>query len=114
MTVRGKAGRRDAAKNHPVAIDPIGAHTVLSTLSTVQTLTPPSDPINALYFQATVQNVRYTLDGTTPSASVGFVAVANDRPTLVILTQETSAVKFIEATASATLNYQWAQVATEG
>jgi hypothetical protein len=113
MTVRGKAGRRDAALNHPAAFSPVSTHTTNAALSAAVTLTPPADNVNAIIIQTTTQNVRVTLDGvTTPTATVGFLIETLKPPSLIILTEETSIIRIIETAASATINYQWGTVAT--
>lgn len=87
------------------AFNPIGAHTQNSSLSTVQTLTPPASA-NKLLVQAFVQNVRYTLDGTDPTASLGFQLKADDPPIVIPIGIGTT-VKAIEEAATATLDFQW-------
>ena len=52
------------------------------------------------------QNVRYTLDGTTPTASKGFLLKAGDPPVIIPITSG-MLVKVIEEAASADLQYQW-------
>lgn len=115
MTVRGKAGRRDAALNHPSAFTPVGLHAAAVALGTVNVLSPPSDNINAILIQAGSQNVRVTLDGvTSPSSTTGFLIEVGKPPSLIILTEETSSIRVIEVTAGGFINYQWGTVATQG
>lgn len=92
------------AANLAFVADPTGAHTTNATLSSAQTLTRPTGA-DVLYLQAFAQAVRYTLDGTTPTASTGFRLAANEFR--VIEVGEATAVKVIEETGSASIQYQW-------
>lgn len=83
---------------------PLGDHTRNSALSAAVTLARPEDA-NFLLIQAETQNVRVTLDGTTPTATVGFLLTAGDPVTVLPVHED---VKAIEVTASAVINYQWA------
>lgn len=86
---------------------PLGDHTSNSTLSTATTLARAAGG-TLLLVQAITQNVRLTLDGTTPTASVGFQLKAGDPPALWPVPVEAE-VKVIEETASANIQYQWGQ-----
>ena len=66
----------------------------------------PAAGADQLLIQALTQNVRMTLDSTTPTASVGFQLKAGDPPLLVAIGVGT-AIKVIEETASASIQYQW-------
>lgn len=81
----------------------LGAHTTVATLSTAQTITPAAGA-RELIMQAFGQPVRYTLDGTTPTASTGFQIAADERVTVPVAAS--GVVKVIETAASATLQYQ--------
>lgn len=83
---------------------PVGAHTVNSTLSAVVNITVAQNS-NGLLVQALTQNIRFTLDGTLPTATVGFQLKAGDSPLLIPLIPG-AVLRFIEETASATLQYQ--------
>lgn len=85
---------------------PIGSHTSQNNLSTARTLTPPNPTATKLLVQCITQNVRYTLDGSTPTASTGFRLVAGDSP-YIIPVAPGNVVKFIEETATAVLQSQW-------
>ena len=85
---------------------PIGAHTSQNNLSTARTLTPPNPSATKLLVQCITQNVRYTLDGTTPTATLGFRLVAGDSP-YIIPVAVGNTVKFIEETATAVLQSQF-------
>lgn len=86
------------------AFNPVGAHTTDATVSSAETLTRPTGA-NALLLQAFTQAIRYTLDGTTPTASTGFRLAANSQAELYLAPGAT--VKLIEETASASVQYQW-------
>lgn len=86
----------------PLAV--VGSHTQNSTLSSAQTITM-SAGTTKLLIQAFTQNVRYTLDGTTPTASKGFRLTAGNDPTMIpVITGQT--IKLIEETTSASIEYQ--------
>lgn len=84
-----------------------GAHSSGLAIVTAQTLTPPGDSTKLL-IQALDQNVRYTLDGTTPTASVGFQLLAGDPPVVVPIGVDT-VIKVIEEAATASLQFQWGE-----
>lgn len=73
---------------------------------TVPTAGPGSAPARMAIIQAEAQIVRWRDDGTNPTASVGMTIAAADT---LIYTGDLTAIKFIEATASAKLNvsYYW-------
>lgn len=72
----------------------------LTGLSSAKALTVPNNATLAL-IQATTQNARYRGDGTDPTAGVGMLLVAGAEPTLY--RGDPRGLKFIEATASATV-----------
>jgi hypothetical protein len=83
---------------------PVGSHTSNGTLGSAVTLTKPAGA-NVIIIQCTGQNVRYTLDGTTPTTTVGFLLVADQPP--VKMPVGGAAVKVIQVSATATIQYQW-------
>lgn len=85
--------------------DIVGTHGTDTTISTATTLTPPVGATK-LILQAQGQDVRYTLDGTTPTASVGFILYAGDTATIPV--GQSAVVKVIEATSGGAVAYQWA------
>lgn len=87
--------------------NPSGAHSSGATISSATTLTIPSGATKLL-IQALTQNVRVTLDGTTPTASVGFQLKAGDPPVIIPLGNAT-AVKVIQEAATASLQYQFGE-----
>jgi len=86
------------------ALIPVGTHGTNSSLGTAVALTRPGGAY-LLLIQAQSQNLRYTLDGTTPTASVGFQLFAGD--TATILVGAGMAITVIQETAGATITYQW-------
>ncbi len=84
---------------------PVGAHTSNNSLGTVVTLTPPAGA-DQIYMQAITQNIRYTLDGTAATTTLGFQLKAGDPPRLISL-GATQTIKVIEETATAVLQFQW-------
>lgn len=89
------------------ALHSVGAHVADTDVAAVHTLTPPNGALHLL-IQALEQNVRYTLDGTDPTASVGFQLRAGDPPIIIIVPTNVT-LKVIEETAGAVLQYQWCQ-----
>lgn len=88
-----------------VTITPIGDHDSVDDLSTAVAMTPPEGGTQLL-IQAIAQNIRYTLDGTTPTASIGFVMFADAEP-VIIRVGAGGSITLIEETAGATAQYQW-------
>ena len=85
--------------------NPIGAHNDGLNIAAVVELAAPQGA-NKIMFQALDQNVRFTLDGTDPTITLGFQLEAGDPP--VILTIESRAtIKVIEEVAGADFQYQW-------
>lgn len=86
-------------------IVPVGAHSSGATISSATTLTPPAGA-TAILIQVLTQNIRYTLDGTTPTASVGFQLKAGE-PATIIPWNDNMTLQVIQETATASLQYQW-------
>lgn len=92
-----------------MSFNPIGAHNDGLTISSAQTIAAPdglATNVAQLLIQAVGQNVRYTLDGSTPTASKGFRLVAGDPP-IIIPVGSNTVIKVIEEAATADLQYQW-------
>lgn len=68
-------------------------------------VTVPRDASH-VQLQAETQNVRYRLDGTAPTASVGMLLIAGDAP-IQIPVKGSHGLKVIEVAASAKLNYHF-------
>ncbi len=92
-------------------MQPIGYHMTREDLAAAQLMEPPtgSNP-RYLMMQTVTQNVRYTLTAagaeSTPSATNGFVLVANADPIIITLGSGIQ-VRVIEVAATAVLNYQY-------
>lgn len=71
-------------------------------LNTVKTLTVPDRGIALVLLQAEAQDVRWTDDGSNPSASVGMILKAAQPHTEY--DGDPTKLKFIEAAATAKLN----------
>ncbi len=85
--------------------NPIGAHNDGLNISAVAELAAPQGA-NKIMFQALTQNVRFTLDGTDPTATLGFQFTAGDPPVIMVI-ESRATIKFIEEAATADLQYQW-------
>ena len=84
---------------------PLGSHVNDTDISAADALTPASGA-TMLLIQASDADVRFTLDGTTPTAAVGFTLVAGLGPTLILL-EDGMTVTVIEEGTGAILDYQW-------
>jgi len=84
---------------------PIGSHVTDDDISVAAALTPESGA-SKLLVQATGADCRYTLDGTTPEAAVGFQLKSDDPPVMIVIAKGMT-ITFIEEGSSAILDYQW-------
>jgi len=87
-------------------LNPVGSHSDGVDISSAVTLTPATGSVKLL-IQALEQNIRYTLDGTVPTASKGFQIKAGDPPITIPIGDDT-VIKVIEEAATADMQYQWA------
>lgn len=86
-----------------LTFDPVAnSHTENGSLSAAVTITP-STGATKLLLQALTQNIRFTIDGTTPTASKGFQLA--DGEMRVIPIGGNTVIKVIEETASADIEY---------
>ena len=85
--------------------DPMGSHVDGTVITSAVTLTPPAGATKLL-IQAIDQNIRITLDGTTPDATTGFQIKAGD-PMLLIPLGNATVVRVIEEAATADIQYLW-------
>lgn len=76
----------------------------------VNTLFTMNIPIGCseVLVQATVQNIRYTVNGTNPTAASGFVLISGNDPLVIPVTGNT-VLKFIAETAGAILQHQFGE-----
>lgn len=97
---------------------PIGAHQQDATVSSSTTIEPSGlddgleSQVNAVMIQTTSRDVRYTLDGTTPTSTKGFLMYSGQVPIIIPLCGNTS-LKLIEVGATATVEYQFGKVVDE-
>ena len=105
LTVQG-TGSITTGKRVDVTLmwDRVGAHTELAAAAAT-TISAPAGA-KRLLVQALSQNVRYTLDGSTPTTTKGFQMRAGDPPILIPVGANTT-VKVIQETATAEVEYQW-------
>lgn len=82
----------------------IGSQTRNATLNAAVTLTAPAGA-NTLWLTVETQNVRLRFDGTAPTATVGLLLYAGQ--TYILAVSPAQAIKVIEESASAVINYQW-------
>lgn len=81
------------------------SHQTYTLATTATTLSVPLNA-NGILIQALTQNVRFTLDGTTPTSSKGFQLKAGDPPLMIPL-QRQIVLKFVAETAGAILEYEY-------
>jgi hypothetical protein len=96
------------AKGHPLDapnFDPVGDHVDGPDISSAVTLTAPTGATKIM-IQAVTQNIRYTLDGTAPTTSVGFLLKADD-PAVILPLGNNTTIKVIQVAATADLQYLW-------
>lgn len=64
------------------------------------------DDCHFALIQAETQNVRWTDDGTTPTAAIGMILIADTNPVLFNV-QDLQALRFIQTAATAKLNVSY-------
>lgn len=65
---------------------------------------PPG--VRGILMQAVTDDVRYTLDGTTPTAAIGFRLIQDTAPTFVEIDNNT-VIKFYGEGGTSKVEYQW-------
>jgi len=88
-----------------LAFKPLGAHSSGLDVSSAVTLSVPSGATQLL-IQVFTQNLRITLDGTTPTSTTGFQIKAGDPPIIIPVSWPIT-VKVIQEAATASLQYQF-------
>jgi hypothetical protein len=88
-----------------IKFNPKGAHGRETSLTAAFAPAVPAGATMCVV-QALAQNVRFTLDGTTPTAVVGFQIVAGDVERILPVDTRT-VLTFIQETAGAELQYQF-------
>lgn len=81
------------------------SHTRNNSLSNAVTLTPPAGA-SWLFIQALGANVRYTFDGTTPTATVGF-QLKKDNPPIRIPATTGMTIRVIQEASGAEIQYAY-------
>ena len=84
---------------------PVGAHSGGVNIAAAVTLTKPAGAAEII-MQAITQNIRFTLDGTTPTATLGFQLNCNSWGPLMVAVPG-AAIIVIQEAATASLQYQW-------
>lgn len=92
---------------------PVGGHIAGTVISSAAVIMPGrmgvEDPADKVLIQTTSQNIRYTLDGTIPTPTVGFQLKSTDPPKQIIIRPETGGVVLtvIEEAGGALLQVQF-------
>jgi len=81
------------------------AHQAVTLGAGILTLGVPAGA-QEIIFQTVTQNVRYTLDGTDPTAVFGFQLVAGGVPVRMRISKYTT-FRFLREASGAVLNYQF-------
>ena len=94
---------------------PVGSHTQVTnaTLASAQTLTAPSDCDGILWQNIGTQNISFTIDGTTPTATKGFLLFPTTEPRVVTVGGGIT-LKVIRVASGAALDYVWCRSYSEG
>lgn len=114
----GIASRSIATQpQQPVVINdiftPVGAHIAGTDISSATVIMPGDMGLtlsaDKVLIQTTAQNIRYTLDGTTPTLTRGFQLKSTDIPRQIIIRPETGGVilTVIEEAGGAVLQVQF-------
>lgn len=91
----------------------VGSHIAGTDISSATVIMPGpmgvTDSADKAILQTTAQNIRYTLDGTTPTPTVGFQLKSTDPPRQIIIRPETGGVilTVIEEAGGAVLQVQF-------
>ena len=98
------------------AVIPVGSMTNVANASTAQTLTAPAGG-TILFIQSdgaagSTEYIRYTIDGTTPTTTLGFLNVPDAGMVRIDLAAG-QVVKVISGGATQGVNYQWARSARD-
>jgi len=90
----------------PNQFTPVGDHTQTSSLASATPITIPAGATKVI-MQTQTKDVRFTLDGTTPTTTKGFLLVANDPPFIVHLDTSHNTLTVIETATTAVFDYQF-------
>ena len=105
-------GKRPSVPEWQGPFIPKGSIGGADDISSAVTLDPSNEGaplhVSKLMLGAATQSLRYTLDGTTPTATVGFLVKAGEPPHIIALGEDVT-VKIIEVSATCVESYQWGQ-----
>ena len=90
----------------PEKVVPVDTHKTETVGGSAFSPTATPNAARYLLVQALAQNVRYTLDGTTPSATVGFQLKTTDTPILIPIGKG-MVPRFFREASGAILQYCW-------
>ncbi len=100
--------RTDAMATFPAELQTVGAHTRLDVAIGGDFIAKPMNGITPtathLQVQALTQNIRYTIDGTQASATVGFQLAAG---AISLVPAPNNGISVFEEAAGAIVQYQW-------
>lgn len=88
-----------------ISMRPIGNHTRVADVSSVVTIENSNAKTLKLWIQVEDQPVRYRVDGSDPTSTVGFLLAASEW--IVLTVPSDNSVKLLETTSAAVLQYQW-------
>ena len=88
-----------------ISMAPVGAHTKVTDVSSVVTITNSNEKTLKLWVQAEDQAMRYRVDGTDPDSTTGFLLGSTEW--IVVTVPVNSTIKFIETGTGGILQYQW-------
>lgn len=99
--------RAHAYQTQLAPFDQVGDHTRNATLNVAVDLNAVRPSFaDKIIIQAETQNVRYTLDGTAPTATVGFLLLTTEPPVMITVSDATI-LQVIEAAAGGVIQYIW-------
>jgi hypothetical protein len=85
--------------------NPVGAHHDGLDVSSAEVLTPPV-AASKIMLQTITKNIRFTLDGSVPTSSLGFQLATGQLPVIIPIGPDT-VFTVIQEAATADLQYQW-------
>ena len=84
----------------------LGPHVSITLSGTVYSPPLPAGGANFILVQALAQNIRYTLNGLTPTAAIGFRLTSGNDPILIEMFGDVTP-QFFRETSGAILEYEW-------
>jgi len=95
---------RDVLNSIYLGMTPVGDHVTSSSISTATEITIPADATRIM-IQTSSKSARITFDGTTPTASVGFLITYGNDP--LIFPVAGCTLTIIEIQSTSTVDYQF-------